>query len=151
MSNFIPNKLIIYEDREPPWFDRKIKNLIKYKNQIYKGTHYRKSNYNFQFHFHYIQDLINTKIDQRKRKYYENMPRHSSDKSLNPKKYWSLLKILLNGKKILYIPHYTIITNLYLKLRQSVSFLIRILQDSASPLSIIASCQQGLQLIPISF
>ena len=38
MSNFIPNKLIIYEDREPLWFDRKIKNLIKYKNQIYKDT-----------------------------------------------------------------------------------------------------------------
>ena len=33
---------------------------------------------------------------------------------------------------------YTIITNLHLKLRQSLSFLIQILQDSARPLSIIA-------------
>ena len=51
MSNYIPNKKIIFDDREPPWFDRKIKNLIKYKNQIYKDTPYHKSNFNFQFYF----------------------------------------------------------------------------------------------------
>ena len=78
--------------------------MIKYKNQIYKDTHDRKSNHNFQFHFRYIQDLINTKIDQGKRKYYENLSRQLSDKSFNPTKYWSLLKTLLNGKKIPCIP-----------------------------------------------
>ena len=75
MSNFIPNKLMIFDDRELPWFHRKIKNLIKYQNQIYKQTHDRKSNHNFQFHFQCIQDLINTKTDQAKRKYYKNMSR----------------------------------------------------------------------------
>ena len=104
MSNFIPNKLMIFDDKEPRWIDRKIKNLIKHKNQIYKDTNCRKRNHNFQFHFCYIQDLINTKIDQSKRKYYENMSRHLSDKSLNLKRYWSLLKTLLNGKKIPCIP-----------------------------------------------
>ena len=152
MSNFIPNKLMIFDDKEPPWFDRKIKNLIKFKNQFYKDTYDRKSNHNFQFHFRYIQDLIITKIDQGKRTYYEYMSRQLSDKSLNPKKYWSLLKTLLNSnKKYLVYHHYTIITNLYLKLRQSMSFLIRILQNSTRPLSITASCQQDLQLIPIPF
>ena len=87
MSNFIPNKLMIFDDKEPPWFDRTIKNLIKFKNQFYKDTHDRKSNHNFQFHFRYIQDLIITKIDQGKRTYYKYMSRQFSDKSLNPKKY----------------------------------------------------------------
>ena len=90
---------MIFDEKEPPWFDRKIKKLIKYKNQIYKDTHDCKSNHNFQFHFRYIQDLIHTKIDQSKRKCYENMSRQLSDKNLNPKKYWSLRKTLLNGKK----------------------------------------------------
>ena len=104
MSNFIPNKLMIFDDRKSAWFDRKIKNLIKYKNQIFKDTHYRKSNHNFQFHFRYIQNLINTNIDQGKRKYCRNISRQLSDKSLNPKNYWPLLKTLLNGKKTLFIP-----------------------------------------------
>ena len=69
---------MIFDDREPPWFQRKIKKLIEYKNQIYKDKPDRKSNHNFQFHFRYIQDLINTKIDQAKRKYYENMSRKNS-------------------------------------------------------------------------
>ena len=54
-------------------------------------------------------------------------------------------------EKYLEYHHYAIITNLYLKLRQSVSFLTRILQNSAPPLLKIASCQQDLQLIPIPF
>ena len=84
MSNFIPNKFIIFDDREPLWLQKKIKNLTKYKNQIYKDTHDIKSNHNFQFHFRYIQDLINAKIDQDQRKKYKNISRQLSDKSHNP-------------------------------------------------------------------
>lgn len=62
MSNFISNKRMDFDDEEPPWFDRKIKNLIKLKNQIYKDTPDLESNYNCQLQ--YIQELINTKINQ---------------------------------------------------------------------------------------
>ena len=37
MSNLVLNK-IIFDNRKLPWFDRKIKKMIKYKNQIYKNT-----------------------------------------------------------------------------------------------------------------
>ena len=86
MSYFMPNKKMIFDDRDPQWSDRKIKKLIKYKNQIYKDIPDGKSNHNFQFHVRYIQGRINTKIDQAKRKYYGNMSRKFSDKSLSPKK-----------------------------------------------------------------
>ena len=43
ISNFIPNKKMIFDNREPPWFDKKTKNLMKYKNQMYKGTADHKS------------------------------------------------------------------------------------------------------------
>ena len=137
MSNFIPNKLMIFDDRESTWFDRKIKNLIKYKNQISKDTHDRKSNHNFQFHFRYIQNLIHTNIDQGKRKYCRNISRQLSDKSLNPKKYWPLLKTLLNGKKTLFIPPFHHNNKFISEIKESVSFLVRIFQNSARPLSII--------------
>ena len=79
MNNFFTNKKMIFEDRVFPWFDRKIKNLvrykksnlqrlvfedrvlpcfdrkiknlIRYKNQIYKDTVNHESNPNFQCHF----------------------------------------------------------------------------------------------------
>ena len=53
------------------------------------------------------------------------------------------------AKKYLAYHQYTITTNLYLKVRHSVSFLICILKDSAHPL-IIASCQQDLTSIDSS-
>ena len=59
--------------------------------------------------------------------------------------------MLLNGKKYLVYHQHTIITNLYLKLRESVSFLIHVFQGSPGPLSIIASCQKDLQLVPTPF
>ena len=57
-----------------------------------------------QLHLRYFQDLLNTKIEQAKRKYFENISHKLSNKNLNPKKYWLLLKIILNGKKISCIP-----------------------------------------------
>ena len=36
MSNFIPNETMIFDDRDPPWLNKNIKNIINYKNAIYK-------------------------------------------------------------------------------------------------------------------
>ena len=77
---------MIFDDRNPPLFNnnkKKIKDLIKYKNQIYKDTSDRKSNQKFQFHFWHIENLINTNINQVQRKYFKNMSRKISDKSLD--------------------------------------------------------------------
>ena len=34
--NFVPNKLITIDDRDPPWMTEKIKKLLKDKSQLYK-------------------------------------------------------------------------------------------------------------------
>ena len=34
--NFIPNKLVTFDDSKPPWMNEFIKNQIKWKHQIYK-------------------------------------------------------------------------------------------------------------------
>ena len=77
--------------------------MINYKNAIYKKL-IRHNDSHLQLHFRYFQGLLNTKIEQAKRKYFENISHKLSNKNLKPKKYWSLLKIILNGKKIPRIP-----------------------------------------------
>ena len=37
MSNYIPHKTIICNDRDPPWINRDIKQLILDKNHAYKS------------------------------------------------------------------------------------------------------------------
>ena len=44
------------------------------------------------------------KIEQTKKRYFENISRKLPNKNLNPKKYWSLLNIVLNVQKIPCIP-----------------------------------------------
>ena len=39
-------------------------------------------------------------MEQAKKKFLGNISHKLSNKNLNPEKYWSLLKIVLNGKKI---------------------------------------------------
>ena len=36
MSNFVPNKTIRIKPSEPEWLNRKIKNVLKKQNRIYK-------------------------------------------------------------------------------------------------------------------
>ena len=81
---------MVFHDWQPPWFDRKIEKLISYKNQIQKDT--PKSYANQIFKLRYIQDLINKRISQAKKKYYENISHKLSDENLNPKKYWPVIK-----------------------------------------------------------
>ena len=35
-SNFTPNKLVTFDDRDPPWMNDFVKSKIKWKNQLYK-------------------------------------------------------------------------------------------------------------------
>ena len=35
-SNFVPNKLVTFNDRDPPWMNDFVKNKIKWKHQKYK-------------------------------------------------------------------------------------------------------------------
>ena len=35
-SNFTPNKLVTFDDRDAPWMNDFVKSKIKWKNQLYK-------------------------------------------------------------------------------------------------------------------
>ena len=35
-SNFIPNKIVTFNDQDPPWFGAKIKAKVELKNRVYK-------------------------------------------------------------------------------------------------------------------
>ena len=103
MSNFIPNETMILDDKYPPCLNKNIKSMIDYKNAIYKKLIHHNDNH-LKLLLHYFQVLLNTKIEQGKRKYFENIPHGLSNKNLNLKKYSSLLKIILNGRKMSCIP-----------------------------------------------
>ena len=38
--NFIPNKIVVFDDRNPLWMNEFVKNKVKWKNKTYKTRFY---------------------------------------------------------------------------------------------------------------
>ena len=65
MSNFIHNETMIFDDRNPLWLNKNIKNMSNYKNAIYKKLIHHNHDH-LKLHLRYFQDLFNTKIAEPK-------------------------------------------------------------------------------------
>ena len=100
LSNYIPHETIICDDNDPPWFNKNIKQLIQGKNNAYKS--YILSDKNPQI-FHRVKRLQNQlkcSIEGNKEKHYLRISKKLMDPITGAKSYWSIIKPLLNNKKI---------------------------------------------------
>ena len=103
MTNFIPQETKIFNDREPPWINNKAKKMTQEKNKIYQLYLKNKSNM-LATKLETLQNLRYETLERCKSKYYENISKKLSSKAIAPKYYWSLLKTMLNDKKVPCIP-----------------------------------------------
>ena len=104
LCNFIPHETVTCDDRDPPWITSKIKGLIQKKNFAKKC--YFQNNKDIQLfrRFQNIQWLLTATIEQSKERSYTRISTKLKDPTTSPKAYWSILKTILNNKKIPCIP-----------------------------------------------
>ena len=104
LSNFIPHQTITINDKDPPWFNTKIKSLLQVKSKVYK--YFRKDCNNTQLlrKLEYLQNCLNNSIDSSKHNCYLRSANKLNSIQKSSKTYWSLLKSFLNNKKIPIIP-----------------------------------------------
>ena len=103
-SNFTPNKLVTFGNKNPPWMKDYVKGKIKWKNQLYKI--YAKNGYNCNDYFQ-LQEATNVVfqlVSNRKQEYYNDIALKLNNPKTSAKTYWSILKTFYNGKKISVIP-----------------------------------------------
>ena len=103
MTNFIPDDIKIFNDREPPWIDNKVKTMIQEKNKIYQ-LYLKNKNNMLATKLETLQNWIDQTLESCKGKYYENISKKLCCKAIAPKYYWSLLETMLNDKKVPCIP-----------------------------------------------
>ena len=72
MTNFILNETKIFNDREPPWINKKVKTMIKKTPKIYQLYLKNKSNM-LATKLERLQNLIYETLELCKSKYYENI------------------------------------------------------------------------------
>ena len=104
IRNYIPHETITCDDKDPPWINKNIKELIHDKNQAYKSYRQNKNNIFFVHQFELLQSKLNSLIEKSKPNYYTRLSKKLSGPMTSPKSYWSILKTFLNNKEIPCIP-----------------------------------------------
>ena len=104
LSNYIPHETITCDDRDPPWINSKIKQLIQEINNTYRI--YILSNKNPQIFekVNYLQNQLKLLTESNKERYYLRISKKLMDPMTSAKTYWSILKLLLSNKEVPCIP-----------------------------------------------
>ena len=66
ISNFVPHNTILCNDKDPPWFNKKIRTLIKEKNTAFNRYRNNSSNLELKRHFKSLLKNLNTCIESSK-------------------------------------------------------------------------------------
>ena len=98
------HKTIIFDDRDPPWIKKDIKQLILDKNHAYKSYICNDKSLQFFNQFQFLQTRLSSLIEESKNQYYTRLSHKLLDPKTSQKSYWSILKTFLNNKKIPCIP-----------------------------------------------
>ena len=102
--NYIPNKTILCNDKDPPWFNNEIRRILNKKNQIFEQYI---ANGKSQTDYERLKLTCNSlteTIRSSKEKLYYKLSTKLANPSTSSKTYWSILKTFINGKKIPIIP-----------------------------------------------
>ena len=104
MCNYIPHKIITCDDRDPPWINKNIKQLILDKNHAYQSCIRNDKSLQFFNQFQFLQTKLSSSIKEFKSQYCTHLFHKLLDPKTSQRSYWSILKTFLNNKKILCIP-----------------------------------------------
>ena len=139
LSNYIPHEFVECDDKNSPWFNKKIRaSTQEEKNVAFKNYHNNSSNIALKCRLKYLQTCLNASIEVAKEKYYHNTVNKLMNTQKNSKVYWSLLKTFLNNKKIPIIPPLFYENRFITDLRKKPNFLIFSFLNNAPLFLIIA-------------
>ena len=98
-SNFITNKLVTFDDKDPPWMTEKLKEKIKWKLKVYRDFLKNGKTEADYMHVHHAITEVSQLVLEIKYKYYNKLSMKLNNSKTSSKTYWSILKTFYNGKK----------------------------------------------------
>ena len=105
MKNFIPHETIVCDDKDPPWFNKRIKSLIQEGTLSLETLRNNKNNVEIITCLNNLNDRLAFLINTAKQIYYSKIVEKFQNTQRSSKAYWSLLKTFLNNKKYLSFHH----------------------------------------------
>ena len=100
LSNYVPLEIIICDDQDPPWINNRVKELINEKNDTFQCYLQSNKDHKLFNKVEYLQNDLKSLIEANKEKYYSRISKRMMNPLTSTKTYWSILKSLLNNKRI---------------------------------------------------
>ena len=98
-SNFIPHETVTCDERDPPWINNNIKQLIQIKNDTYRVYIFSDKNPQIFQKVKHLQTQLKNLIEHSQGKYYLRISKTLMIPMTSLKTYRSILITLLNNKK----------------------------------------------------
>ena len=143
-SEFIPNKTITYDNRDPPWMTPSLKSAIKRKHRVYNKYAKRGRKPDDWEYVRTIRNETSSKITQAKDEYFSSLGMKLSDPTHGTKSYWTTLNKIINKKN--YTTLYWKMECLLPAFKPKQIFLITTLSGNVLRSLIIVSYQTCLQM-----
>ena len=131
--NFVPNKYITIDDKDPVWMNETIKSKMEAKNILCKKYI---QNGRFESDFIFLENLtteLNRLISSTKASYYENLGKKLNNPLLQAKAYWSILKTFYNDKKIPLIPPLLVNNNFITDIKTKANIFNKFFAEQCTP------------------
>ena len=87
ISNYIPHETVTFDDRDPPWINKNVKQLILEKNEMYKKYVNENKDPRIFDKVKCLQNELNSIIESNKQKYYTRLSNKLIDPMANTKFY----------------------------------------------------------------
>ena len=132
--NYVPNKYITIDDKDPVWMNDFFKLKIKANNLLFKQY---KQNSRFVSDFGLLENVVNELndlISSTKALYYDNLTKKLHNPLPQTKTYWSILKIFYNDKKIPIIPPLLVNEKFVTDIQMKVNIFNKFFADQCTPL-----------------
>ena len=134
-SNYVPNKNVTFNDKDPPWVTQYLKFPINWRNNVYQEYH-RKRNHSTD-DFIFLENGISEVSDlifNRKNVYYNQLAQKLNDPKTSSKTYPSILKAFYKGKKVPLIPPLFVNNKLEPDFKLKANFFNKFFSDKCTPI-----------------
>ena len=134
-SNYIPNRLVTIDDKDPKWMNDYIKRKIMEKKVACKSFNTNNKNYDACLKLQTISTELSEMISKRKDDYHRQLLDKLTDSEGSSKPYWSTLKTHYNGKKIPLIPPILVNNKLILNFQEKANHFNTSFASPCTPVS----------------
>ena len=145
-SNYIPNKTVLCDDKDPPWMINGIRTAIEVKNNAYKEYIRSGMRHNYYVRLENLTTELLNLIRDTETEYHSKLAAKLVNPSTRAKTYWSILKTFVNGRKVPVIPPLLINNEFISNFKNKANYFNRFFNQQCTAISTDSSIPSSVNL-----